>query len=301
MANLFIHTIFTMLTMKHLQFRRQARRWLRQSALITGVFLLCGYIYGAKIEPNWIEIVPIQLTIPHLDQAFDQFKVVQISDLHTGKYMPESRLARIIKLVNEQQPDAIAITGDIVTKRRRFDAEKLQQQLSQLQAKSVTVSVLGNHDHYKNKSIRLLKRTLKASKVKNLNNQVYIVRRGSKKIAFAGLDDPYWGTPNLNKMIHQLPDQIPTIFLVHEPDYIDKSARTHKFALQLSGHSHGGQVRIPFLGPLILPYGGRKYFAGLNQVEDTIAYTNRGLGMTNLPLRIGSRPEITVFTLHSPA
>jgi uncharacterized protein len=287
-----------MLTMKHLQFRRKVRRWLKQSALITVVLSLCCYIYGTKIEPNWIEVVPIHLTIAHLDRAFDRFKVLQISDLHTGIYMPESRLARIIKLVNQQQPDAIAITGDFVSKHSHFNAEKLQQQLSQLQAKSAIVSVLGNHDH--SRKIKLLKQTLAKSKIDNLDNQVYIIERGAKKLAFAGLDDPYWGTPNLKKIINQLPEQVPTILLVHEPDYIEKSAKTHKFALQLSGHSHGGQIRIPFFAPLVLPYGGRKYFVGLNQVEDTFAYTNRGLGMTKFPIRIGSRPEITVFTLHSP-
>lgn len=286
-----------MLVTEHLQFRRTVRRWLRQSALTTVILFLCCYIYGTKIEPNWIQVVPIQLTIPHLDRAFDQFKLVQISDLHIGKYMPESRLARIIQLVNQQQPDAIAITGDIVSKGSRFQAEKLQQQLSQLQAKSVTIAVLGNHDH--SRRIKLLKQTLAASKINNLDNQVYTIQRGLKKLAFAGLDDPYWGQPNLEKIIDHLPDQVPTIFLVHEPDYIEKSAKTHKFALQLSGHSHGGQIRIPFFAPLVLPFGGQKYFAGLNQVEDTIAYTNRGLGMTNLPMRIGSRPEITVFTLQS--
>jgi uncharacterized protein len=286
-----------MLTMRQLQFRLKVRRWLRQSALTTVILFLCCYIYGTKIEPNWIEVVPIQLTIPHLDRAFDQFKLVQISDLHTGKYMPESRLARIINLVNQQQPDAIAITGDIVSKGSGFNGDKLQQQLSQLQAKSVTLAVLGNHDH--SRRIKLLKQTLLKSKINNLNNQVYIVKRGSKKLAFAGLDDPYWGKPNLEKIINHLPDQVPAIFLVHEPDYIEKSAKTHKFALQLAGHSHGGQIRIPFFAPLVLPFGGQKYFAGLNQVEDTIAYTNRGLGMTNLPMRIGSRPEITVFTLRS--
>ncbi|PSB12050.1 serine/threonine protein phosphatase [Pleurocapsa sp. CCALA 161] len=286
-----------MLNMKHLQFRRKIKRWLKQSALITVILFLCCYIYGIKIEPNWIEVVPIQLTIPHLDPAFDQFKVVQISDLHSGRYMPESRFARIIQLVNQQQPDAIAITGDIVSKHSRFQAEKLQQQLSQLQAKTVIVAVLGNHDH--SEKIKLLKRILVQSKIDNLDNQVYIVERGSKKLAFAGIDDPYWGKPNLNKILDHLPEQVPTIFLVHEPDYIETSAKTHKFALQLSGHSHGGQIRIPFFAPLVLPYGGRKYFVGLNQVEDTITYTNRGLGMTNLPMRIGSRPEITVFTLHS--
>lgn len=281
------------------RFRRRLRRWIARSTLITVVFSLCCYIYGAKIEPNWIEIVPIEITIPHLDKAFDEFKIVQISDLHIGDFMPESRFSRIIKLVNQQQPDAIAITGDFITKRNNFDAAKIKQQLSQLQARSVKVAVLGNHDHWARK-ISKLKHILAASKIDNLDNEVYFIQKDSHRLAIAGLDDPYWGKPNLAKILAQLPESMPTVFLVHEPDYIEKSAKTHRFALQLSGHSHGGQIRIPFLTPLVLPCGGKKYFAGLDRVEDTYTYTNRGLGMTNLPLRIGSRPEITVFTLHSP-
>ena len=283
----------------HLRFRHKLRRWVRKSILILVVLSLCGYIYGTKIEPNWLEIVPIELTIPQLDRAFDQFKIVQISDLHSTKFMPESRLARIIRLVNQQQPDVIAITGDIITKRSHFDPQKLQQQLIQLHSKSGTLSVLGNHDHWSRK-IDLLKQTLAESNINNLDNQVYIIEKDGKQLAFAGLDDPFWGQPDLKQMISQLPDKVPAIFLVHEPDYVDKNSQTHRFALQLSGHSHGGQIRIPFITPFILPLGGQKYFAGLNQLGDTITYTNRGLGMTNLPIRIGSRPEITVFTLHSP-
>lgn len=288
-----------MVATAHPRFRHKLRRWIRKSALISLVLFLCGYIYGTKIEPNWIEVVPIQLTIPYLDRTFDQFKIVQISDLHVGKFMPESRLTRIIKLVNQQQPDAIAITGDIITRRSHFDSEQLQQQLSQLHANYLSVAVLGNHDHWA-KKIDLLKKTLAQSNINNLDNQVYIIERDDKKLALAGLDDPYWGKPDLNKIISQLPDQVPGILLVHEPDYIEDNADVRRFALQLSGHSHGGQVKIPFFAPFVLPRGGRKYFAGLNQVGDTITYTNRGLGMTNLPIRIGSRPEITVFTLHSP-
>lgn len=284
---------------RHSQFCRPLRRWLRKSVLVVFVLSLCCYIYGTKIEPNWIEIVPIQLTIPSLNSAFDDFKIVQISDLHVSGFMPEQRLARMIKLVNQQNADAIAITGDIITRHNRFNAEKLQQQLGQLHAPSGIVAVLGNHDHWIDKT-DLLKEVLAQSNIDNLDNEVYLIERDAQKLAFAGLDDPYWGEPDLDKIIAQLPDRLPTVFLVHEPDYIETSAKTHKFALQLSGHSHGGQIRIPFLAPPILPAGGQKYFAGLERVEDTFTYTNRGLGMTNIPMRIGSRPEITVFTLHSP-
>lgn len=277
--------------------RQKIRRWIDRFALITIVFATCCYVYGKKIEPNWIEVVPVELAIPHLPQAFDEFKIVQISDIHASELMPAKRLAKIIKLVNQQQPDAIAITGDFVTKRSDFYAKRLTIKLSQLQSKSAIVAILGNHDHWQ-KEIAQLKQVLTDSKITLLDNQVYFVERGSQQLAFAGLDDPYWGEPNLPQIIAQLPDNVPAILLVHEPDYIEKSAATHKFALQLSGHSHGGQIKIPFLDPLVLPYGAQKYFAGLNQVEDTITYTNRGLGMTGLPLRFASRPEITVFTLH---
>ena len=257
----------------------------------------CCYVYGSRIEPNWIQVVAIELTIPSLEQSFDNFKLVQISDLHLTKFMPEERFDRIIKSVNRQQPDAIAITGDIITKRNSFDPKQLQSKLSQLRAKTATLSVLGNHDHWQRK-IDLLKQVLADSQITNLDNQVYLIQRGSDKLAFAGLDDPYWGSPDLPKIMAQLPDESTAILLVHEPDYINQSAKTHRFALQLSGHSHGGQIKIPFVEPLVLPQGAKKYYAGLSRVEDTISYTNRGLGMTGIPYRFGSRPEITVFTLH---
>ena len=287
-----------MLTKHFSLWRRKIWRWTSRLTLTTIALLGCCYLYGSQIEPNWIQVVPVELTIPSLERTFDNFKIVQISDLHLTKFMPEKRLERIIKSVNHQQADAIAITGDIITKRNSFDPKQLQFKLSQLRAKTAILSVLGNHDHWRRK-IDLLKQVLADSKITNLDNQVYIIERGTNKLVFAGLDDPYWGSPDLPKIMAQLPKNSTAILLVHEPDYINQSAKTHRFALQLSGHSHGGQIRIPFVEPLILPRGAKKYYAGLSRVEDTIAYTNRGLGMTGIPYRFGSRPEITVFTLHS--
>lgn len=284
--------------LKHFPLLKIVGSWVGKLAIIVLALTSCCYIYSSKIEPNWIETVPIELTIPNLSPAFDKFKIVQISDLHTSRFMPKTRLERIIRLVNQQQPDAIAITGDIITKGSYFDPETLEQELSRLKAKT-ELAVLGNHDHW-GKQLDELKQVLASSKINNLDNQVYEIERGGEKLAFVGVDDPYWGKPDLEKAIAQLSDNSVAILLVHEPDYIEKTAKTHKFALQLSGHSHGGQIKIPFIDPLVLPYGGEKYFAGLSKVEDTIEYTNRGLGMTGLPLRFNSRPEITVFTLRTP-
>ena len=288
-----------MLLAKHDKTRlRKLSEWLYRTTVIAIALISCCYIYAAKIEPNWIEVVPIELTIPNLSSAFDEFKIVQISDLHASQFMPTGRLQRIVNLVNRQQADAIAITGDIITAGKHFDPARLQPILSQLTAKHGNLAVLGNHDHWR-REVANLKQLLEASQIKNLDNQVFVFRRGMAQLAIAGVDDPYWGKPDLDKVVRELPENTPAILLAHEPDYLGKSARTHRFALQLSGHSHGGQIRLPFRKPLFLPTGGRKYFAGLNQLEDTLGYTNRGLGMTSLPFRLNSRPEITVFTLYS--
>ncbi len=276
---------------------RTAREWLSKFTVMVLISLVGLYIYSGKIEPNWIEVVPIDLTIPNLSPAFNNFKIVQISDLHVSPSMPEKRLNRIIRLVNKQNPDAIAITGDFVTNYRAFDIQKLAKNLSKLIAKEGTFSVLGNHDRWGQKTDRV-KQSLAIGMVNNLDNQVAVIKRGTEKLAFAGVDDPYWGEPNLEQAIEQLPANTPAILLVHEPDYLGRSAKTHKFALQLSGHSHGGQIRFPFFKPPVLPPGGRKYFIGLNQEENTMEYTNRGLGMTKLSFRFNSRPEITVINLH---
>ena len=165
------------------------KKWLGMfTVTATALFTTC-YIYGSKIEPNWIEVVPIQLTIPNLSPAFNEFKIVQISDLHSNLFMPAKRLDRIIKLVNQQKPDVIAITGDFITKHKDFDSQKLEEKLSKLESQLSTLSVLGNHDHKGNATDKL-KQTLAHSNVTNLDNQVYVVERGTKKLVFAGVDDP---------------------------------------------------------------------------------------------------------------
>ncbi len=103
----------------------------------------------------------------------------------------------------------------------------------------------------------------------------------------------------LDKVLEALPEEGAAILLAHEPDFADESAATGRFDLQLSGHSHGGQVAIPFLGPLRLPLMGRKYPLGLYKVGRMTLYTNRGIGTVGLPVRFFARPEITVLTLTS--
>jgi uncharacterized protein len=157
--------------------------------------------------------------------------------------------------------------------------------------------VLGNHD-YENDTKAIIQ-VLAQSSIFHLGNAVYTLQRGSAMLHIAGVDDVGMGKDRLDLVLKQLPNNGAAILLAHEPDFADTSAATKRFDLQLSGHTHGGQIRLPFVKPLVLPPWGQKYYLGRYQVGEMIQYTNRGVGMTGLHLRFGARPEITVFTLDS--
>ncbi|HIK05815.1 MAG TPA: metallophosphoesterase [Trichormus sp. M33_DOE_039] len=273
------------------QFVLQYFRWLF-------LLILCIVIYAKFIEPNWIEIKTLQLTLPHLPADFNGYRIVQISDIHRDRWMTTRRLQRIVRLVNQEHPDLVAITGDLVTRNLPHLIPSLKPALEQLTPRDRTVAVLGNHDN-ENDTVAIIK-TLKQSGVFDLNNHVYTLERGNAKLYIAGVDDVGMGKARLDLVLQELPLQAGAILLAHEPDFANSSAATGRFDLQLSGHSHGGQIRLPFLRPLILPPWGEKYYAGEYQVGKMLLYTNRGLGMTGLHLRLFARPEITVFTLVSP-
>jgi predicted MPP superfamily phosphohydrolase len=156
-------------------------------------------------------------------------------------------------------------------------------------------SVLGNHDHMTNKRVVLT--GLKESGLPVLINDGVTLSRGQQVLYLAGLDDGRRGHPDLPKALEKRPGQVPTILLVHEPDFADTYSTDGTISLQLSGHSHGGQIRLPGVGALALPRYGRKYDQGLYRVQDMWLYTTRGIGVTGPPIRLNCRPEITEITL----
>jgi uncharacterized protein len=274
--------------------RRSALRFLVWCLLL----VICALSYAKFIEPNWIEINSLQLTLPHLSSEFDGYRIVQISDIHRDKWMTQERFQKIISLVNEQKPDLIAITGDLVTHFSPSIIPTLKFVLDKFTAKDQTVAVLGNHDYLNNS--KAIIQAIEEGGITYLNNAVYTLHRGSAMLHIAGVDDVWLGEPRLDLVLKQLPNEGAAILLAHEPDFADISAVTGRFDLQLSGHSHGGQVRLPLLTEMVLPRFGRKYYSGRYQVGNMIQYTNRGVGMSDTHLRFAARPEITVFTLVAP-
>lgn len=257
-------------------------------------------IYVFQIEPLWFEIVPVNLTISNLAPVFDGFKIVQISDLHADTSMNRKKLGKIVNLINQQQPDIVAMTGDFISATLdRQTTLMLETAFKKLSPREKTVAVLGNHDHYIDpQKIRTL---LHNGNVLELDNSVYNLQRGSDTLSIAGLDDFWLQQANLDLVLSQLSGEGTAVLLVHEPDFADISAATERFALQISGHSHGGQVRIPFRKPPVLPPFAEKYPVGRYEVRKMIQYTNRGVGMVLPAIRFNCRPEITVFTLNSAA
>ena len=278
--------------------RREFIKVVLASATVTTAFGMGGITYINRIEPNWIEIAAVTLRLPRLPAAFSGYRLVQFSDIHMGTWMTRAHLEHIVSLINEQQPDLIALTGDFVTvEPLAVWAGELVPPLSTLSARDGAVAVLGNHDHWTNHNV--IREVIRDSGLIDLNNRVHTLEREGALLHIAGVDDVWEGFADLDSVLAQTPNEGAAILLAHEPDFADTSAASGRFDLQISGHSHGGQVVLPFIGPPRLPRYGKKYPLGRYQVGDMIQYTNRGVGMVGPFVRFNCRPEITVFTLKS--
>lgn len=256
-----------------------------------------GWTYITKIEPTWVDFTEVKLRLPRLNEAFEGFRLVQITDIHMSVALPAEKLMEVCDLVLEKQPDLVVMTGDYLYRRRRIQQtiDSFIGAVQKLTHAVPVVGVLGNHD-YRTGASRM-RQMLAAAGIRELQNDVMSIERGGSQLHIAGVDDPWMGRPQLDTVVAQLPKQGAAILLAHEPDYADKSSATGRFDLQLSGHSHGGQVVLPLIGPPLLPHMGEKYPSGLYQVGTMLQYTSRGLGMVDPFVRFNCRPEVTMFTL----
>ena len=273
------------------------RDFLKLSGYLT-LFAFGGTVYSTVIEPLWFDIENVILKLPRLPRAFSGFRLVQISDIHAGEHWMPAHLDSVLERVIALKPDIVAITGDFVS----FSPAMTDEILTQTEAALIALSshapvyaVMGNHDHWW--GVERVRGALARSNVVELNNEVHTFSRDGESLHLCGVDDVYERKDDLDRVLDQLPSDGVAILLAHEPDFADTSAATGRFDLQISGHSHGGQVIVPFVGPIVLPRHGKKYPIGLYQVREMLQYTNRGLGMIFPYVRFMCRPEITLFTL----
>ncbi len=236
----------------------------------------------------------VEIPIPHLHEAFDGFRIVQLSDIHLYPYTRIDQVRRAVCLANDLRPDLVVLTGDYISKVADVIFE-LAPVLAGLDARQGVFSILGNHDVRSDEHI--VGRGLAAAGLQLLTNRGVVLTRGKGSLGLAGLDDGCAGHPSLTLALNGIPNPTPVVLLCHEPDLADIYLRSDQVVLQLSGHSHGGQIRLPGIGALFLPRLGRKYDCGLYRVNGKWLYTNRGLGFGSLPIRINCPPEVTEITL----
>jgi predicted MPP superfamily phosphohydrolase len=267
------------------------------AAMFGGLALAGGLLvsYASQIEPQWAEIVRIALPLVRLPPGFDGLTIAQISDLHAGSALRSPQIRRFVAMVNALHPDITVVTGDMF---QSYPEEALMcaRELAALEAPLGVYLIMGNHER------RLPpeegEEPFRRAGLHVLCNAGREIRSNGSSLWILGTDDILTRRGDLGVALEGVPEEACKILLAHEPDFADTSAR-FPIDLQLSGHTHGGQIRLPGIGPLMLPILGRKYPMGLYRIRDTWLYTNRGLGMAYPTVRFNCRPEITLFTLHT--
>ncbi|NOU92003.1 metallophosphoesterase [Paenibacillus sp. LMG 31456] len=280
--------------------RMNRRAFLKKCAYtLAGIVLapFSGYGYARYAEPGWLQTRMVNLSLKRLPAAFDGIRVIQFSDVHLGFHYSVKQLAHLVGVIQNLKPDLICFTGDLFDS-TVSDAGSIQQQLTLLKAPLGKAAVLGNHDYYAKESDKI-SGILSNSGFELLTNRSIPIKRDRFRIWLSGVDDMWDGRPDLRKALQQVPKDEFTLLLSHCPDFAD-IALQHPIDLQLSGHTHGGQVRLPFYGHVVTPEFGQKYVDGLYTLGDgkLQVYTNRGIGVSVMPIRFWCRPELTVFTLH---
>lgn len=263
-------------------------------------------LYAGVVERHWLETSHYEVALPGLAPEFDGYRAVQLSDIHMDEFTEPFFVRDAVKHINQIAPDAIFITGDFVTHQiapRKFaegSAWQCANILAGLKCRQ-RYAIFGNHDVLVSEGI--VGTALRDNGITVLRNSYLPLEHGGARLWLAGLDDPVEGNPDPEAAIPAaIRNQAgePVILLCHAPDYVDK-VRKHPSAravsLVLSGHTHGGQVRIPLMPLVHLPPMGRKYVEGWFNFGSMQLHVNRGLGTVGVPFRFRCAPELTVFTL----
>ena len=255
--------------------------------LLAFVGIIC-FLYGYLIEPYWIDVNIIPVQTDKLKQT--SFRIIQISDLHCDKKIRNEK--KIVEIINRMKPDVVVFTGDAINNPSALPLFK--ETMKNLKASLAKFAVYGNFetrhwsglDYYSGTGFELL------------DTRTVVLSKDGEKLSVSGAscEKPQ----DARGMLENLPAECFNVFIYHYADLIEYAADLH-LDLYLCGHTHGGQVALPFYGALItLSKFGKKYESGMYTVDKTILYVNRGIGLEAKPapqVRFLARPEITVFDI----
>lgn len=278
-------------------------------------------IKSSKNKPFRLTFLDVQ--IPDLPAEFDEYRIVQLTDLHLGPCTPADHIKQAIDITLELKPHLVTLTGDYVqcsgtglwhtlaykvhphffrwAEYRRVVrnlAKKLSAMLSRLNPPDGIIGVFGNHDYQE--GIGTIKRQLPHS-IKWLVNESLTITKGQSMIRIAGVDDYKQGNPDLKSALDFSANSntVYRILLAHNPDVtlLKDNALLEKVNLMLAGHTHGGQICLPGSIPVITRTSQRKHYNGFSVHDSTNVYVSPGIGCGGLPFRLFCPPEITVITL----
>ena len=252
-----------------------------------------------------VGITRYTVTSNRLPHSFDGYKIAVVSDLHNAQFGNNN--SQLVEKIKKEHPDIIAITGDLVDS-NRTDIEIAIQLVSRLTEIAPCYYVTGNHEAWINEQYKELEKGLIAENVVILHDNVIQLTKGSETIQIAGQDDPYFTNTDTYIQESMLQTRINNmslsneycILLSHRPEMFEAYV-SEEFDLVLSGHAHGGQFRVPFIGGIIAPDQGLfpEFDAGKYSKNNTIMIVSRGIGNSIIPVRFNNRPEIVIVELIS--
>ncbi|UNJ93132.1 metallophosphoesterase [Bacillus mycoides] len=269
------------------------------------VSTIVGIIIFSYLQNNLISVNEVNIASSKIPSSFKGFKILQLSDLHNKKFGENQNV--LIKKVKNLNPDIIVITGDLIDS-KSYNAEISLQVIRELVTEYPVYFVTGNHEQWSGK-YNSLEKELKKYHVTVLRNEHVSIQKEGQEINLLGIDDPEFTSGNrdeehiVKNEIRKAKDGMNSdgfkILLSHRPEFLEAYA-DEQVDLVLSGHAHGGQVRLPFIGGLVAPNQGilPKYTVGLYEQQNTSMIVSRGLGNSIIPQRVFNRPEIVVVQLN---
>jgi uncharacterized protein len=251
-----------------------------------------GGAWSVLVEPHWLELSRTVVPVRRLPDEFVGFTIGLVSDTHLGPFVRRSMIRSAVDALNDASPDLVVLAGDYVLHSPEF-IEPCMEELSRIRGR--VVAVLGNHDHWEDADLTstLLEEIVGAELLRNRGTWI---ERGDSTLRIWGVGD-LWEDDQILDGVRPEGYDGPLILISHNPDYAEVIPRGTA-DLILSGHTHGGQVVLPFIGAPMLPsYYGQKYRAGLVWNSGTAVYVSRGIGMGSPPIRLNCRPELPLIEL----
>ena len=254
--------------------------------------------YGILVRRRWFRVVERDLRVPGLDARLDGLRIAQLSDLHVGTLTPKSWAMAWVRAANGRAPDLAVVTGDMVTSGTHYHAD-IAEALGALRAKLGVFVSMGNHDYFGEGEP--LVSLLREGGVSVLRNEGRIIERGGASLWLAAVDDRWTRRDDLALALRGRPEGVPTVLLAHDPEGFDQAADAG-VEVVLSGHTHGGQIAVPFLYRRLSPARiAHRYNVEFYRRGRSTLFVHPGLGTTGPPIRIGVAPEVTILVLRAAA